>query len=158
MTLDEYRNGAAVALQKEAPASMGRPAHSPFAPDMIFEVIPKLMNSQVVLLSSGQLWRCEKALEGYFAYHHLLLHCLRAYPVLRVQMESRLKAFHTNPDARTKEHVPNIGEFLCFVSVSDQYGWADLGIPILEEAFDRNVLWILKQAPYLGDLSDCGIS
>lgn len=137
---------------------MGRPAGSPFVPDMVFEVIPKLMNSQIVLLSSGQLWRCEKALEGYFAYHHLLLHCLHAYPALRSHMEAKLESFHSDPEARSKQRVPNLGEFLCLVSVSDSYGWEELGIPILEEAFDRNVLWILKQAPHLGDLSDMRVS
>merc|ERR1712166_472911 len=113
---------------------------------MIFEVLPKLMNSQVVLLSSGQLWRCQKALEGYFAYHHLLLHCLKAYPTLRVSLERILEAFHKDPKAREKNRVHNIGEFLCLLSVSDKFDWDSLGVMVLEEVFDRNVLWILKQA------------
>jgi hypothetical protein len=65
MTLGEFRQrgGASAALQEKAvPPSLGRPEGSPFTPEMVFEVLPKLMNSQVVLLSSGQLWRCEKAL------------------------------------------------------------------------------------------------
>jgi len=158
MTLDEYRSGGANVLQKVIPKSLGRPEDSEFAPQMVMEVIPKLMNSQVVMLTNGQLWRSQKALEGYFAYHHLLLHCLRAYPKLRTSMEAKLESFLKDPDARVKERVPNLGEFLCYISVSDVYCWEDLGIQILEEAFDRNVLWILKQAPQLGDLSDCGVS
>jgi len=161
----EYRARVSFAEYKEkglpakpAPQSMGRPAGAAFEPEMVFEVIPKLMNSQVVLLTSGQLWRCQKALEGYFAYHHLLLHCLRAYPKLRTSMEGKLQRFLEDPEARSKERVHNLGEFLCLLSVSDRYGWEDLGVAILEEAFDRNVLWILKQAPHLGDLSDAGVS
>lgn len=125
---------------------------------MVFEVLPKLMSSQVVLLSTGQLWRCQKALEGYFAYHHLLLHCLKAYPVLRAGLERMLDGFQTEPKARQKEHVHNIGEFLCLLSVSDKFGWDDLGVLILEEVFDRNVLWILKQAPHLGDVGITSVS
>merc|ERR1719210_2686043 len=146
ITLDEYRRGGVPA--KPPPPSLGRPAGAPFEPAMVLEVIPKLMNSQVVLLSSGQLWRCQKALEGYFAYHHLLLHCLRAFPKLRASMEGKLERFIANPESRTKERVHNLGEFICYVSLSDKFGWDELGIPILEETFDRNALWILKQSPH----------
>lgn len=158
VSLEDFRKNGMAAIQKAAPKSMGRPADAPFTPDMILDVIPKLMNSQVVLLSSGQLWRCQKALEGYFAYHHLLLHCLQAYPSLRRSVEAKIRAFSEDASARTKERVPNLGEFLCLLSVSDAFGWDDLGIAILEEAFDRNVLWILKQHPHLGDLSDALVS
>jgi len=156
VTLDEYREGGLAA--RPAPPSMVRPTGAPFEPEMVFEVLPKLMNSQVVMLSSGQLWRCQKALEGYFAYHHLLLHCLQAYPRLRARMETKLERFQADPEARGKGRVPNLGEFLCYVSASDRLGWDELGVPVLEEAFDRNVLWILRQAPHLGELSDCGLS
>jgi len=154
VSFEDFKRLGTAAIQKAAPPSMGRAADAPFTPNMILDIIPKLMNSQVVLLSTGQLWRCEKALEGYFAYHHLLLHCLKAYPSLHRSVEATIKAFVENPSMRSKEHVPNMGEFLCLLSVSDAFGWEELGIAILEEVFDRNVLWILKQFPQLGDLSD----
>merc|ERR1719163_2727584 len=102
MTLDEYRS------LKSAPKALpvAEPAH--FAPSMLLDIIPKLMNSQVVLISSGQLWRSQKALEGYFAYPHLLLHCLRAYPKLRDRVERGLEAFRQSPEHRSKEAVPNL--------------------------------------------------
>jgi predicted RNA-binding protein with RPS1 domain len=153
MTLDEYRS-----LKSTPKASPVAPEPTHFAPSMLLDIIPKLMNAQIVLISSGQLWRSQKALEGYFAYHHLLLHCLRAYPKLRERVERSLEAFQQSPERRSKEAVPNLGEFLCLLSVSDSLGWQELGVPILEEAFARNALWILKQAPKLGELTDVGES
>jgi ubiquitin-protein ligase len=158
LTLDEYRAMGSAVVQKAQPLSMCRPTGSTFVPDMVFEVIPKLMNSQVVLLSSGQLWRCQKALEGYFAYHHLLLHCLNAYPSLRLCLEEKMDEFHASPKAREKSSVHNMGEFLCLLSVSDKFDWDSMGVAILEEVFDRNALWILKQSPHLGDIGNSSAS
>jgi ubiquitin-protein ligase len=158
MTLDQYRQMGSSVAKKAQPPSMCRPTGSLFVPEMVFEVLPKLMNSQVVLLSSGQLWRCQKALEGYFAYHHLLLHCLKSYPSLRVDLEGMLETFQADPKSREKGRVHNIGEFLCLLSVSDSFDWDSIGVSILEEVFDRNVLWILKQSPHLGDVGVSGVS
>jgi hypothetical protein len=152
LTLDEYRKLGSQAAEKVLLPSMCRPRGSPFVPEMIFEVLPKLMNSQVVLLSTGQLWRCQKALEGYFAYHHLLLHCLKAFPALRTTLETMMETFQEDPKGREKGRVHNIGEFLCLLSVSDRFDWDSMGVQILEEVFDRNVLWILRQSPHLGNV------
>jgi len=160
ITFDQYKQK--LQKDKESPPEASGPPPPPpvddFTPNMILKLIPKLMNSQVVLISSGQLWRSQKALEGYFAYHHLLLHCLHSWPKLRTRIEKQCQDFFENPDMRSKEHVPNLGEFLCLVSVSDKYGWEELGIPILVEAFTRNALWVLRQTPKLGELTDAGVS
>jgi len=158
ITFDQYKAMMNSKDQDVVPLEQPKPRQLAFSPLMLLDVIPKLMNSQVVLLSSGQVWRSQKALEGYFAYHHLLLHCLQFYPHLRVHVERTLNDFETSPENRAKSKVHNLGEFLCFLSVSDSKGWDELGVQVLEEAFARNVLWILKQAPQLGELSDVGVS
>jgi len=127
-------------------------------PEIVLSVLPKLMNSQVVLLMKGDVWASHKALGGYMAFHHLLLAICRANPKVQQEVEARIGRFLSAEDERVKAKAPNLGEFICLLSASDRYSWRDVAVPLLGEVFDRHVLWLLKKHPHMGDLADEGVS
>jgi len=120
---------------------------SRFHPFMILEVVPKLMNTMIVLLCDKGLEASDRALDGYFLLWRLLLGSVRAYN-LQGEVEGRLKAF-LSPGNRTKDAVPSMGDWLPLLAVQKSLAsaWAVLAQPVLEETFDRNVLWVCRDRP-----------
>merc|ERR1719321_502754 len=126
--------------RKAARQGQPEPCAASFDPLVALAVLPRLMNDQVVQLMNGGLWTSTKALEGYMAFHHLLLALARAFPDVAAEAAARAAAFRAREAARAKHATPNLGEFLCLLAATD-VSWEDIAIPLLEEAFDRYVLW-----------------
>lgn len=124
-----------------------------FHPFMVVEVVPKLMNTMVVLLSDKGLAVSDRALDGYFMLWRLLSACVEVYG-LKEEVNSRLAAFRAGD--RSKEKVPSLGDFLPLISVSGQPAscWMALAQPVLEESFDRNVLWVCRDHPHFAKVEN----
>merc|ERR1712232_1554824 len=88
------------------------------------------------------------------AFHHQFLLLKYQFTSLSAEIEGHIKGFIESEEFRTKTAVPNLGEFLCLVSVSERYEWNHLALAVLEESFDRNVLWLLKAHPHLACLEE----
>jgi Zinc finger C-x8-C-x5-C-x3-H type (and similar) len=122
-----------------------RSAQARFSPRLALDVCCKLMNSMVVALMDGKLHASIKALEGYCAFHRLLLSFVHEYPALQASVDVIVGDFGRDEHRRTKSSVPNLGEFLPLLTVS-ALRWADIASAYLAEAFTRNVYWLARNA------------
>lgn len=129
-------------------------ATNSFTPNMVLQVLPKLLNSTVVTFMNGTSHTSEKALQGYFMFHRLFLWCLEQYPNLLEIINNTVKNFVTDPKERLKSVTPNVGEWLTLLTVCNNCDWEKASIAYLTENFDRNVMWYLKENPSLGNTSD----
>jgi len=118
-----------------------------FSPVMAFQIIPRLMNSMVVSVMSGNIHASLKALEGYCMFHLILIEFVGRYPELQVAVNNKVRQFISDDSFRHKTSTPNLGEFLPLIAVSSEFTWDDIAIPYLEENLTRNVLWVIKKHP-----------
>eukprot|EP01092_Planopodium_desertum_P005917 TRINITY_DN243_c0_g1_i5.p1 TRINITY_DN243_c0_g1~~TRINITY_DN243_c0_g1_i5.p1 ORF type:complete len:596 (+),score=162.26 TRINITY_DN243_c0_g1_i5:1229-3016(+) len=123
-----------------------------FRPVMAAELLGKMMNTMIVDLMDKEMWASEKAMEGYFACHHMLLRFVEEYPELLAWAENRIANFIKSEDYRIKKVVPSLGEFIPLLTITDKYQWEDIREPLLLEVFDRNAKWVLKKYPALGNM------
>jgi len=91
----------------------------------------------------------ERALLGYCSFHHMLLYFVKKYPEIQDKVNKQVEAFMNSESARSKNVVPNMGEFLATLSISS-YSWGQVAKTVLEEIFERNVLWNAKKNSHLG--------
>jgi ubiquitin-protein ligase/stress response protein SCP2 len=125
---------------------------STFDPRMALSALSKLMNTMIVLVMNNGIHSSEKALNGYCAFHRLLLAFIELYPNLLTLVNSGIKDFITNEDARLKKALPSLGNWIPLLSVSDRYTWAQVVKPLVAESMDRHVIWICKEYPKLANL------
>ncbi len=121
-----------------------------FQPKMVLQVIPKLMNSTVVTFMNGTTHTSQRALHGYFAFHRLFLWAISEYSVLTNEIEKTVKQFIDSPEFRMKKVTPNVGEWLTLLTASS-FTWENACQAYMNENFERNVMWYLRQNASLGN-------
>ncbi|KAI9189239.1 hypothetical protein H9P43_000669 [Blastocladiella emersonii ATCC 22665] len=119
-----------------------------FAPRMILEVFPKLLNTCAVLLADRGMYASDAAVEMYTQVHRVWVACMHRYPRLQAEVERRLARFiDGGEDARSKGAEPSLGDLVALLSVSERYAWRDLAPALISESMARAVLWLGKANP-----------
>ncbi|EPS45064.1 hypothetical protein H072_987 [Dactylellina haptotyla CBS 200.50] len=120
-----------------------------FTPRMVLDVIPKMMNTLVVLLMDNGEKISSKAIEGYFLLHRLFRAMIAEYPQLQVEVDARIGRVMASEESRMKGSLPSLGNFLPLLSVSEKYSWVTPGLSkaIIGEFFDRAVIWTAREHP-----------
>lgn len=121
---------------------------SPFHPDMALEVMPKVLNTMVVLLCDKGLQASERAIEGYCLMHRLFLALCEKYN-LHEKAEQDVIRFKNSSRFQTKDECPDLGRMMASLSVcvSPATAWKEIVRPLTSEVFDRTVMWICKHDP-----------
>jgi hypothetical protein len=103
------------------------------------EILCSLMNSACVATSSANGRAHDNFIQAYFSLLRLLRWLCAAFPDVSKHADSQLE--HFLKGSRSKDSVPNLGEFLILLHASTKVTWAELGEAFVEEVDARNVRW-----------------
>lgn len=118
-------------------------------PEAVLDVLPRLMNTMVVLISDNGIARSSAAIDGYCQLHRLFIALCKAYPRLLVAVRRTVRQFMRDPRQRRKKHTPSLGNFLPLLSVCEGLDWSAIAPALVAESIDRSVIWVCKQHPEL---------
>lgn len=135
------------------------------------EVLYRMMNTIVVslmrscddnmdskLTTKTLLFASEKAVTSYCLLLHLLMCLCRSQPEILSNATDKLEQFIQEAKTRLKRATPDLGELIIIINLvlmmppvnpAQPITWERVRGPFLQEAFTRNVRWILKDAPEL---------
>jgi hypothetical protein len=109
----------------------------------VVKVCSSLMNTLVVEIMNARnnVTANDKFINGYFSIYRLLKQFVADEILCKEYIDSQLEAFCQSGSNRNKSKVPNLGELLIFLTVSERFTWKDIKEFFLEESDARNVFW-----------------
>jgi ubiquitin-protein ligase len=114
--------------------------------EKIFEVLSSLMNSSVVEVMKVQQNKTanDKFIDAYFAFYRLMVELSKTCPNMIKMANYKIEQFLKGIYNRTKKEVPNLGEWLIYLLITNKYRWNDVYGCFMEECDIRNVFWYVK--------------
>lgn len=118
--------------------------------DTVLKIFCSLMNNLVVEIMNNKnnLTANDKFINGYFAFYRLMKQFAIDDEYLIKIANKNLENFIKNPKSRTKTVTPNLGDFLIYLTISDQYEWKDIAPYFIQECDARNVYWYIIGTRY----------
>ncbi|CAF3815067.1 unnamed protein product [Rotaria magnacalcarata] len=116
-----------------------------FQPFVALKVLTALMNQSGVQLFNGEMFESKHAIEAYCHFLRLLMHFIDIYPELERNINKMVDNFMRHSQNRNKKVVPDIGEFLIQIALSNKYQFDEIRKYIYEEYFARQILWIERK-------------
>jgi len=120
-----------------------------FHPDMILEILPKLMITHVQNLIKEFTHISILALRRLVNFIRLFHLCIELFPEVRAKLDAKIEEFLAHPQKRVKDYCSSLGDFLSFVTVSSKFKFGDILDAYLSEQMDRQAFWILQEIPEL---------
>jgi len=132
-----------------ASAPKWRFARGRFVPEMVLDVLPKLLCTLIVLLVDKGVAASDVFIDGFTQVYRLLLALADEHPALRTQVTQRVHSFIGDERKRIKAAEPSLGVLVPLLALCSGLRWCDLAWPLLEEMMDRAVIWACRDHPEL---------
>ena len=112
-------------------------------PGKVLKIFSSLMNQLVVEIMNNKnnLTANDKFINGYFALYRLMMCCALENDAVVKLADTHLKNFVVNENQRSKQSVPNLGELLVYLTISQKFSWNDIAQFFVNECDARNVFW-----------------
>lgn len=91
-----------------------------FKPEMVLDVLPKMLNTLTVLVCDKGVHASERVAEVFCQLHRLFIALAHRYPAIQTEADRRIQNFLVADENRTKARLPNLGNFLWLTAVSDK--------------------------------------
>lgn len=118
-------------------------------PYYIVDIYTTFMTNIIVDIMKGEIHLSLKVLEGFCQIYRTFYQLSLDIPKIKTIIDEKLKNFIRKPQHRHKTYTPNLGNMLMMLTISDTYSWKDIRKHYLEESGDRNIMWILKEYPFM---------
>ena len=124
-------------------------AKGAFQPEMVLDVLPKLLCTMGVLVCDKGVAASDVFLDGFVQIYRLLLALADETPRLRKHVTQRVRGFIRSETLRTKDAEPSLGSLIPLLGIANGVRWCDLAWPLLREQFDRSILFSCRAFPQL---------
>ncbi len=84
------------------------------------------MLTHVIQVLDDKAYSSIKGLRMFLCFHRAFLFLLEAHPNVKVELETSIKQFIESEEFRHKNHTPDLGALLAFLTVSEEYSFEQL--------------------------------